>query len=269
MSVQFTTFIGVEACSSRTHPFTFAVIDRDLVIRSIGSGNIKDAFAFLAGQENALTAINSPMTTSQGILKREEIRKKLSPGSHLSHWANLRLVEYELLERGVQVPRTTSSRKNSPRWMRLGFQLFDEIHKLGYEKYPHMVARKQYFESQGEAVFWNLLGHSPLKKDTLEGCLQRQLILSMCGLPVPDAMRFFEEITRHRLLNNRLPLEYLYSSAELNTLAAAYTAWMAGNQPDKLESIGHEEESIIYLPKHPVNESGNESVPITTESLGQ
>jgi hypothetical protein len=252
MSDQFSTYIGVEVCPDRTHPFTFAVLDRDLVIRSIGSGNLKDAFAFLAGQENALAAINSPMTTNQGILMREEIRQKLSPSSQLSHWANLRLVEYELLQRGIEVPRTPGSRKNSPRWMRLGFQLFEEIHKLGYEKYPHPAAEKQFFECQGEAVFWNLLGHSPLKKDTLEGCLQRQLVLGICGLPVPDAMRFFEEITRHRLLNNRLPLEYLYTSAELNTLAAAYTAWMADTQAEQLIRIGHEEEAFIYLPNQPV-----------------
>ena len=252
MPVEFSTFIGVEASASRTHPFTFAVIDRELVIRSIGSGSLQDAFAFLAGQDNALAAINSPMTTSQGILKREEIRKKLSPSSHLSHWANLRLVEYELLQRGVEVPRTTSSRKRSPRWMRLGFQLFEELHKLGYEKYPHMVAEKQFFECQGEAVFWNLLGHSPLRKDTLEGCLQRQLVLGMCGMPVPDAMLFFEEITRHRILNNLLPMENLYSAPELNTLAAAYTAWVAGSQPEKLISIGHEEEGIVFLPNQAV-----------------
>jgi hypothetical protein len=252
MPVEFSTFIGVEASASRTHPFTFAVIDQDLIIRSIGSGSLQDAFSFLAGQDNALAAINSPMTTSQGILKREEIRKKLSPSSHLSHWANLRLVEYELLQRGVEVPRTTSSRKRSPRWMRLGFQLFEELHKLGYEKYPHMVAEKQFFECQGEAVFWNLLGHSPLQKNTLEGCLQRQLVLGMCGMPVPDAMLFFEEITRHRILTNRLPMENLYSAPELNTLAAAYTAWIACKQPDKLISIGHEEEGIIYIPNQSV-----------------
>lgn len=254
MSVQFNTFIGVEACADRTRPFTFAVIDRELVIRSIGSGNIKDAFAFLAGQENALAAINSPMTTSQGLLKREEIRKKLSPSSHLGRWANLRLVEYELLQRGIHVPRAGKTKKNAPRWVRLGFRLFEEISKLGYMKYPDMAAEKQFFECQGEAVFWNLLGHSPLKKDTLEGCLQRQLVLSMCGLPVPDAMRFFEEITRHRLLNNKLPLEHLYNNAELNSLAAAYTAWVAGNQPEKLVSVGHEEEGLIYLPDQPVVE---------------
>jgi hypothetical protein len=254
MSVQFTTFIGVEACPDRTRPFTFAVIDRDLVIRSIGSGNIKDAFAFLAGQENALAAINSPMTTSKGLLEREEIRKRLSPSSHLNRWANLRLVEYELAQRGIHIPHTPANKKRAPRWIKLGFRLFEEISKLGYQQYPDLAARKQYFESQGEAIFWNLLGHSPLKRDTLEGCLQRQLVLSMCGLPVADSMRFFEEITRHRLLHNQLPMEHLYSNAELNTLAAAYTAWIAGTQPEKLVSVGHEEEGFIYLPDEPVVE---------------
>jgi hypothetical protein len=252
MSVKFSTFIGVEVCPDRAHPFTFTVIDRDLVIRSLGSGSLKDAFAFLAGQENVIAAINSPMTTSQGLLKREEIRQRLSPSSPLSHWANIRLVEYELLQRGIQVPRTPASKKRSPRWMRLGFQLFDEIHKLGYEQYPHASAEKQFFECQGEAVFWSLLGHSPLRKDTLEGSLQRQLVLGMCNLPVPDAMLFFEEITRHRLLNNKLPTDNLYASAELNTLAAAYTAWLAGSQPEKIAAIGHEEEGFIYLPNQTV-----------------
>ncbi len=254
MAYDFTTFIGVEAGPNRTHPFTFAVIDRELVIRSLGSGNIRDAFSFLAGQVDALAAINSPMTTSQSLLKREEIRNTLHPGSPLSRWANLRLVEYELLQRGIHAPRAGTSRKGSPRWMRMGFQLFEEIHKLGYQAYPQPASPKQYFECQGEAVFWNLLGHSPLKKDTLEGCLQRQLVLGMCGLPVPDPMLFFEEITRHRLLNNRLPMEHLYSSVELNALAAAYTAWLAASQPQKLLKLGHEAEGFIYLPDQSVQE---------------
>lgn len=97
------------------HPFTFAAIDSERIIRSLGNGGLQDAFAFLAGQENALVAINAPMSTSQGILKREEIRQKLSPSSPLSHWANLRLLEYELLQRGIEIARTPTSAKRSPR----------------------------------------------------------------------------------------------------------------------------------------------------------
>jgi hypothetical protein len=257
MTTEFSAFIGVEANRERAYPFTYAAIDRDLTIRAIGRGNIKDAFAFLAGQESALAAINSPMTTSKGLLKREEIRQKLSSKSRLGRWANLRLVEYELLERGVHVPRTPGTLKSSPRWMKLGFHLFEELDKLGFQRYPGEDSSKQYFECQGEAAFWNLLGHAPLKEHTLEGRLQRQLVLQLCGLPVPDAMLFFEEITRHHLLNSTLPLDNLYYNEELNALAAAFTAWLACNKADKVICIGNEEEGFIYLPDQSVQEQSS------------
>ena len=252
MSIQFTTFIGVELSPNRVHPFTFAALDEEMVIHALGHGKINDVYAFLAGQSNALAAINSPMKTNKGLLKREEIRKTLSPSSYLGRWVNLRLVEYELLERGINVPRTPNTKKKSPRWMKLGFHFFEELDKLGYEIYPNLMAEKQFFECQGEASFWNLLGHSPLKEGTLEGCLQRQVVLFLAGLPVPDAMRFFEEVTRHRLLNNRLPLDLVYSASELNALIAAYTAFLSGTHPDKVIHIGDEEEGIIYLPDNPI-----------------
>ncbi len=53
-------------------------------------------------------------------------------------------------------------------------------------------------------------------------------------------------------MNNKLPTDNLYASAELNTLAAAYTAWLAGSQPEKIAAIGHEEEGFIYLPNQTV-----------------
>ena len=248
MSVQFTTFVGVEVTPDRVHPFTYVALDDEMVIRALGDGKINDAYAFLAGQSNALAAINSPMKTNKGLLKREEVRKKLSPSSYLGKWVNLRLVEYELIERGINMPRTPSTKKKSPRWMKLGFLLFEELDKLGYELFPDPSAERQFFECQGEASFWNLLGHSPLREATLEGRLQRQVVLFLAGLPVPDAMRFFEEITRHRLLTNRLPMDHIFSTNELNALIAAYTAYLNGTQPDSVIQLGDKEEGVIYLP---------------------
>ena len=252
MSNQFTTFIGVEVSADRTRPFTYAAIDEDLAIHTLGHGKLKDAYAFLAGQSNALAAINSPMSTNKGLVKREEIRKRLSTNSYLGKWVNLRLVELELLERGVKVPQTPNSKKSSPRWMKLGFLFFEELEKLGYAIYPNLLSEKQFFECQGEAAFWNLLGHAPLKEGSLEGCLQRQMVLFLAGMPIPNAMRFFEEITRHRLLNNQLPMELVYSASELNALIAAYTAFLSGTQTDAVIHIGAEEEGIIYLPDNPI-----------------
>ena len=80
------------------------------------------------------------------------------------------------------------------------------------------------------------------------------MVLQLCGLPVPDAMLFFEEITRHHLLNSTLPLDNLYSNEELNALAAAYTAWQAYHQADKVIRIGHAEEGFIFLPDRSLQE---------------
>ena len=249
MEASFSRFIGVEVSADRNYPFTYAAIDAELNVRALGKGEIRDAFAFLAGQTNALAGINSPFTTNKGLLKREEIRRRLSAKSHLGRWANIRLVEYELLERGINVPKTPDSVEKSPRWMRLGFRLFGELRKLGYADYPHENAERQCFECQGEAAFWNLLGHTPLKDGTLEGCLQRQVVLKMAGLQVPDGMRFFEEITRFRLLQNQLPLDAVYLASELNALVAAYTAFLCTSMEGGTMEIGDEAEGIVILPE--------------------
>jgi len=252
MDITFSRFIGVEVRADKDYPFTFAAIDTELHVRALGKGRIQDAFAFLAGQQNALAAVNSPLTTNKGLLKREEIRKRLSVKSRLGRWANLRLVEYELLERGVNVPKTPDSIDRSPRWMQLGFKLFKELRNLGYADYPDKAVDHQCFECQGEAAFWNLLGHVPLTADTLEGCLQRQMVLGIAGLQVPDAMRFFLEVTRHKLLQNQLPMEMVYSAGELNALIAAYTAFLCTQKENETICIGEIDEGVIILPANSI-----------------
>jgi hypothetical protein len=65
---------------------------------------------------------------------------------------------------------------------------------------------------------------------------------------IPDPMRLFEEITRHRLLQGVLPVADLYQPSELDALAGAYTAWMAANHPEGILMLGHPEEGQIILP---------------------
>ena len=77
----------------------------------------------------------------------------------------------------------------------------------------------------------HLLGQLPLPKPTLEGRLQRQLVLFEQDMGIKDPMEFFEEITRHRLLKGILPIECIYTSEELDALVAAFTAYLAVNQP--------------------------------------
>jgi len=252
MAILFSRFIGVEVSPHKSYPFTFAALDDQLQVRALDRGGIDDVYAFLAGQENALAAINSPIKTNKELVKRERISRKLNPKSHLGRSVYLRLVEYELLDRGIRVPKTYADRKKSPRWMQLGFTLVDELKKLGYAQHQHHESFRQFFECQGEAAFWNLLGHAPLEKGTLEGCLQRQVVLKLAGLQIQDGMRFFEEITRFRLLTNKLPLEDVFSGEELNALVAAYTAFLCAVDPEKITRVGDEEEGQVYLPMQAV-----------------
>jgi hypothetical protein len=103
-------------------------------------------------------------------------------------------------------------------------------------------------ETNPHAVFCALLGQLPLPKPTLEGRLQRQLALHAQGADITDPMDFFEEITRHRFLRGILPMEYIYTSEELDALAAAFTAWCVLNRPDEVIAVGEKEEGQLILP---------------------
>jgi len=74
------------------------------------------------------------------------------------------------------------------------------------------------------------------------------LILSDQQMPVPDAMAFFMEITRYRLVHGDLPDEDIHISEELNALTAALIAWQAAHHPDQVELLGDPNEGQIVLP---------------------
>ena len=113
---------------------------------------------------------------------------------------------------------------------------------------PRRVPPRQSLEVYPHACYAGLVGHLPLPKHTLEGRLQRQLVLYECRLNIPDPMSLFEEITRHRLLQGILPLENLYSPDELDALVAAYTAWLAGTNAEQVSLLGDPEEGYMVLP---------------------
>jgi predicted RNase H-like nuclease len=131
--------------------------------------------------------------------------------------------------------------------MRLGFTLYRRLEGLGYCPYPQDNGR-QCLEVYPHASFTVLLGHPPFPKHSLEGRLQRQLILYESDLNLPNPMLFFEEITRHRLLQGVLPVERLYLPEQLDALVAAYTSWLASTHADRVTLLGHEEEGFVVLP---------------------
>jgi len=87
-----------------------------------------------------------------------------------------------------------------------------------------------------------------LARLSLEGRLQRQIILYERGLRIKDPMDFFEEITRYKIAKGIWPMELLYLPEQLDALVAAYTAWLAIEKQGNTTSVGDVQEGQIVLP---------------------
>lgn len=241
------TFIGIDPTAGQK-PFTYAALDQSLHLLALGEGSIDDILAFVGGQRQAYAAVCAPRQPAQGLMERPEVRERLSPPPRPGRYTGFRLAEYQLRQHNIGCPKTPTNEDDCPGWIRMGFSLYKRLEQIGYCPYPSAGASLQWLEVYPHAAYCALLGVAPFPKHSLEGRIQRQLALEEVDLHVPDAMRLFEEITRHRLLQGLLPLGDLYSAAELDALVAAYTAWQAANHPDEITLLGDSEEGLIILP---------------------
>lgn len=241
------TFIGIDPTAGE-RPFVYAALDHELKLLALGEGSIDDILAFSAGQSRAMAAVCAPRRPNQGLMADAARRDRLSPAPNPGRYVNFRVAEYMLRQHNISIPQTSAKKEDCPNWMRMGFLLFTRLAGLGYQQYLSDNAERQYLEVYPHACYSVLLEMLPFPKHSLEGRLQRQLVLFELGINLPDPMRFFEEITRHRLLNGILPLEDLYTSEELDALVAAYTAWLAASKPESVTLLGDESEGLVALP---------------------
>jgi hypothetical protein len=182
-------------------------------------------------------------------MKDEEFRNSISPRPNPGRWENFRYVEYLLRQHNIHIPQTPSSESDCSNWMRMGFLVFNRLCSIGYQQYQDGdIGGRKFIEVYPHACYTVLLNMIPFLKISLEGRLQRQLILFEKKMDVPDPMRIFEEITRHRLLSGVLPLGDLYSPGELDALIAAYTAWLVVNRQDETTFLGDKREGQVFLP---------------------
>ena len=237
-------FVGIDPASSQKS-FTYAALDKGLNLVALADAELDEVTAFLAGQPSATVAINSPSGINRGLVReiKPEMFKTLR-----SRASGFRVAELELRERGIAVTGTPSSVGNCPAWMQSGFALYRKLEKMGFKRYPAEDAPYLMLETQPHACFCVMAGSPPLPRTSLEGKLQRQLLLYECGVRLKDPMDFFEEITRHKMLKGLWPLELLYSAEQLDTLTAAYTAWVANHKPEQITSLGDSREGVIVLP---------------------
>ncbi len=253
MNLNETIYIGIDPTSGEKD-FNYAVLDSNLNQVALAGISMEEMIAFLERQTSALVAVNAPSGVNRGLVGDKRSLERSASGGTL-HGANIRLSEYELRRRGIAVAGTPSRKELCPTWMQVGFSLYGELSKIEYKPYKPDGAPRQVLETHPFACYCVLAEGIPFPKPTLEGRLQRQLILNDKGLRIKDAMDFFEEITRFKLMRGILPKDILYSPEHLDVLIAAYTAWLLAHHPEDVTWVGDKEEGQIALPVRELRES--------------
>lgn len=251
MTEKSPVYVGVEIIRSagRLHrAFVFAALDEDLSLLALCHGDREEVLAYLGGQQTAFAAINAPRSPNTGIVNDKSAYQNSLPFDESDPPVNARLCEILLQGEGFKIGSTPDKVKSCSLWMRRGFDLYRRLAAFDYLPYPGQDSPRHSLEICADAIFWRLLSHKLPLPNSLEGRLQRQLILYEQEVPVPDAMDFFMEITRYKLIQGDLPDEDIYSFEELNALAAAFIAWKAAHQPDQIEHLGDADEGQITLP---------------------
>lgn len=238
-------FIGITPTSGHKS-FTYAALDRDLNLIALADGQMDDVTAFLAGQNSAVVAVNAPAGVNRGSV-REILKGKMLTPYQISR-TELRLAEHELREHGIAVTKTPASAALCSVWIQAGFELYRNLEKMGFQKYPEKDSAYQILETNPHACYCVLADQVPLAKSSLEGRLQRQLILYEHGVRVKDPMDFFEEITRYKLSKGIWPMDLLYLPEQLDALAAAFTARLAVQRQGQVICVGDKQEGQIFLP---------------------
>jgi hypothetical protein len=241
------SFIGIDPTAGHK-PFAYAALDTDLRLIALGRGSLDEVLAFTAGQRQAIVAVCAPRRPSQRLMERTELRDSLNPQPRPRRWMSFRLVEYLLRQHGISCYKTPPDEKACPNWMQMGFHLYKRLEKMGYQPYPSEKPAMQWLEVYPHACFCTLLGHVPLPKNTLEGRLQRQLVLHKQKISIPDPMEFIKGLTSQHLLQGSLPQDSLYTQGELDALVAAYTAFQATAHPNQVTSLGDASEGLVILP---------------------
>ena len=228
-----TIYIGVDVATDarRTNKtFTFLSLDQGLKLVAQGEGDLEDVVAYVGSQSQAMVAVNAPRRPNLSLVQGEGTPGDTGSPLDEGGTRNCRVAEYQLRQHHIHVLSTSSRRETCPTWVRAGFKLFALLDKLGFSAYPTPSGPRCSLEVSAHAVFCTLLGQAPFPPESVEGRLQRQLVLKEQGLKIKDPMYFFEEVTSFKLLQGILPLDEIYSAWELDALAAAYTAWQVTNR---------------------------------------
>lgn len=242
-------YVGIDPTAGK-RPMHYAALDRNLRLLALEKGDLEQVLAFVGGLERGVVAIDAPQSPNQALMADPEVRRGYDLNPEGDTWSGWKVCEYELRRRNIRLYRTPRKESEAARWVRVGFALFRRLQESGFSLFVAGEGgdERLLIEVHPHASYAVKLGRRPFLKQTLEGRLQRQLILYLEGLDITDPMLSLEEITRHHLLQSQLPLRDLYDHDQLDALIAAYTAFVVGEHPEQVTQVGDVEEGLITLP---------------------
>lgn len=240
----FQTYIGIDVHASRK-PYFYTAINGNLEILACGPACLADILAFLSGQSSALVAVNGPVCIQSpdgGSFQGGLFFESHTEERYVHH----RSGDDELASRGFNtmiLPRKT------PPWVERSLDLTAGFRQLGFSVFGTSNSSRAYFETNCDAGFWLSFGAVPYDSRSLEGRLQRQLVLCEFGFPVQDPLIFLEEFTRHRLQTSQLPADQILPGYELKAMIASATALLFDQKPGAVETVGDPNNGALILPK--------------------
>lgn len=241
-------YLGIDPTAGR-RPLNYALLDSKLNILAECAGHPDDLFGAIESYSEIVCAVDAPCMENKGLLSDPAKRAQVGLSPNKTTYAQYRVCEYELRSRKINLYNTPAEVAAAPKWMQAGWVLYERLRQVGFEQHsPGSTAPRQFFEVHPHATYTVRLGRVPLRKDTLEGRLQRQLLLYEEGIHLVDAMQVLEEITRHRLLQGRLEMLGLRTHDELDALASALTAYYAHARPEEVTFVGDPEDGQIVVP---------------------
>lgn len=239
-------YIGIDPTAG-IRPSTFAVLNERLKIEKIGRASVEELIAIAESHPSAVCGVDAPIGPGKGLLVDPEYRRRLGLEPNRANYSTLRVCEYELRRRKIALHTTPKDPNQAPQWMKEGWHLYDGLRKAGFVEYPRSGERRM-FETSPHAAFTVLVGKRPYSKSSIEGLLQRQLILFEEGIDVPDPMPHLEEWTRHRIKTGQIGREKILDHDSLDALMAAYTAFVVDKEPRSVVALGDTAEGQLVLP---------------------
>ncbi len=240
--------IGIDPSDERQN-YSLAALDEDKNILALSSGPLDDVLSFAAGQSLAVIAVHIPSVPRKEPKRKKGFKPKPFRESQWIAQNEQLSLSGDFTAARVSIPSSTRIPiQRRTETLRKGQVLKEHLAALGYVAYQNNETTRAYLGTNIESVCFQIIPVPFYAGRSLEGRLQRQLLLAENGVNVADPMVFFEEVTRFKLLHGKLPFDTIYNPMELNALICSFVAWSIQHTAENMICNVYAGTESIWLP---------------------